>query len=77
MTTSEPPDLGEYHARQRARMAEDQAQNAKASASSARRSLREIEKRLRAVLARLDDGEVSAARDEIEDALERLERVRV
>lgn len=74
MNSPEPPGLSEYHARQRALDAENQAQSAAASASSVRRALREIEKRLEAALARLDEGDVSGARGEIRDALDRVER---
>lgn len=77
MNSPDPPDLGAYHAWQRALNAENDAQRASASTSSARRAFREIEKRLRAALDRLDDGEISGARSEIEAALGRIERARV
>jgi len=65
MSSSESPSPGEYHAWQRALNADQEAQTAKASASAARRALREIETCLLAALARLDEGEVSAVRDEL------------
>lgn len=77
MSGSGFPSLSEYHARQRAVAAEGEAARASASARDVRGALRDVEKRLRRVLEKLDEGDASEARAGIEAALEKLGRIGV
>lgn len=67
--------LGEYHARQRANMAEGDAASAKSALWNTQSRLRNVRKRLERALGLLAAGDDSAARSEIQAALNELGRL--
>ena len=76
MGTPDTSSLSQYHERQRAVVAQNEAANLSSRISAANSKLREVEELLVRALAELDGEEVSSARSEIEEALSKLRRIR-
>lgn len=70
-------NLAEYHARQRANMASDEAASAQYALSNVRNRIRTAKGRLEKALKLLDEGTTAAARGEIEAVLADLEKLRL
>jgi hypothetical protein len=76
MANQDTPRIAEYHAQQRAVVAENEIRILTAARHAIRAQLAEIEQGLRRALASLDAHDTSAARTEIEAILDTLKGLR-
>lgn len=76
MTGKDDPSLREYHARQRANQAVNEANAVRESVRGSRRAPGDVEEALEKAIALLDEGSVEEARDELARALRKLKKIR-